>query len=195
MHVRQFIQEFYPEYYSWNEYPASHTVSFCKVKDQYGIFSNFALTPIVVDGVTFSSVESLFQVMKFTDTGARREIYSKAGQGLKMTAKHYEKTVGVRPDWGILLVDALKQVLMLKFEQSPEFRKELAATGNKFIVEDQNSFRKPADTYGAKLTPDGKSWSGPNLMGRLLMELRDKNGKLELSHQPPADLLDFKDLL
>ena len=34
--------------------------------------------------------------MKFTDTDtvARREIYSKAGQGLKMTAKHYEKAVG-----------------------------------------------------------------------------------------------------
>ena len=193
MHVRQFIQEFYPEYYSWNEYPADQTISFCKVKDPHGVFSNFAPTPIAVDGITFSSAESLFQVMKFTDTEARCEIYSKAGQGLKMTAKHYEKAVGVRHDWGMLIVDALKYVLMLKYEQSPEFRKELTSTGNKYIVEDQTSFKKPADTYGAKPTPDG--WSGPNLMGRLLMELRDKNGKLGLKHQLPADLLVFKDLL
>lgn len=194
MHVRQFIQEFYPEYYSWNEYPADQTISFCKVKDPHGIFSNFAPTPIVVDGVTFSSAESLFQVMKFTDE-ARREIYSKAGQGLKMCAKKYEKTVGVRQDWGQIIVDVLKFCLMQKYEQSAEFRAELAATGNKFIVEDQSSFRKPADTYGAKLTPDATTWSGPNLMGRLLMELRDKNGKLELKHQLPADLLNFQDLL
>ena len=193
MHVRQFIQEFYPEYYSWNEYPADQTISFCKVKDPHGIFSNFAPTTIVVDGVTFSSAECLFQVMKFTGPEARRVVYSRAGQGLKMIAKHYEKAVGVRPDWGMIIVDALKYVLMLKYEQSAEFRKELTSAGNKYIVEDQSSFRKPADTYGAKLTPDG--WSGPNLMGRLLMELRDKNGKLELKHQLPADLLNFQDLL
>ena len=191
MHVRQFIEEFYPEYYSWNEYPADQTISFCKVKDPHVIFSNFAPTPIVVDGVTFSSAESLFQVMKFTDTEARREIYSKAGQGLKMTAKHYEKAVGVRQDWGQIIVDVLKFCLMQKYEQNAEFRKELSATGNKFIVEDQSSFRKPADTYGAKLSVDGSTWSGPNLMGRILMELRD-NGRLE--YKLPDGILLFIDL-
>lgn len=195
MHVRQFIEAFYPEYYSWNEYPASGTVSFCRVDAPWGILSNFASTPIIVDGVTFRCAESLFQIMKFTDTGARREIYSKAGQGLKMCAKKYEKLVGVRQDWGQMIVDVLKFCLMQKYEQSEQFRKELISTGNKFIVEDQSSFRKPADTYGAKLSADGTTWSGPNLMGRLLMELRDTNGKLELKHQLPADLLDFKDLL
>ena len=34
------------------------------------------------------------------------------------------------------------------------------------------------DTWGAKLSGDGKEYIGPNLMGRLLMELRD-NGKLD----------------
>ena len=201
MHIRQFIEEFYPEYYSWNEYPASRTVSFCKVKDAHGILSNFAKTPIIVQlgsdpncTILFSSAESMFQIMKFTDAGARREIYSKSGQGLKMCAKHYEKTVGVRPDWGMFIVDALKYVLMLKFEQNKQFRDELMATGDKFIVEDQTSFRKPADTYGAKLSADGSTWSGPNLMGRLLMELRN-NGQLELKHQLPADILNFQDLL
>lgn len=194
MHVRQYIEEFYPEYYSWNEYPANSTVSFCKVDASWGILSNFASTPIVVDGVTFRCAESLFQIMKFTDTEARREIYSKAGQGLKMCAKHFEKAVGVRQDWGQIIVDVLKFCLMQKYEQNAEFRKELSATGKKFIVEDQSSFRKPADTYGAKLSVDGSTWSGPNLMGRLLMELRN-NGQLELKRQLPTDILDFQDLI
>lgn len=192
MHVKEIIKCFFPEYFSWNEYPADQTVSFCKTDQEWGIFSNFFQTPIVADGVTFPCTESLFQIMKFTDFAARRDIFKQRGQKLKMLAKHYEKTVGVRQDWGPLLVYALKYCLMLKYEQSPAFRAELERSRGHFIVEDQTSFRKPADTYGAKLTPDGKLWSGPNLMGRLLMELRD-NGSLD--YNLPDDIIQFKDLI
>lgn len=193
MHVREYIERYFPEYYSWNEYPASQTVSFSKTGLEWGIFSNFAPTPIVANGVTFACAESLFQIMKFTDSAARRDIYSRRGQKLKMCAKHYEKEVGVRPDWGQILVHALKYCLMLKYEQSPTFRAELERSRGLFIVEDQTTFpKKQADTYGAKLNPDGKLWEGPNLMGRLLMELRD-NGRLDYNLQP--DIIQFKDLI
>ena len=192
MHVREYIERYFPEYYTWNEYPADQTVSFCKTDQEWGIFSNFAQTPIVADGVTFACAESLFQIMKFTDPAARRDIFAQRGQNLKMRAKHYEKAVGVRLEWGQLLVHALKYCLMLKYEQSPTFRAELERTQGRFIVEDQTTFRKPADTYGAKLSPDGKLWSGPNLMGRLLMELRD-NGRLD--YNLPPDIIQFNDLI
>ena len=42
-----------------------------------------------------------------------------------------------------------------------------------------------------KLSADGKEFVGPNLMGRLLMELRD-NGKLD--YTLPEDVLLFQDL-
>ena len=52
----------------------------------------------------------------------------------------------------------------------------LAKTAERFIVEDQTSFpKKTADTWGVKLVKD--EYVGPNLLGRLLMELRD-NGNL-----------------
>ena len=146
----------------------------------------------MADGITFPCAESLFQIMKFTDSAARRDIFAQRGQKLKMRAKHYEKAVGVRPDWGQLLIHALKYCLMLKYEQSSAFRAELERTQGRFIVEDQTTFRKPADTYGAKLSPDGKLWSGPNLMGRLLMELRD-NGRLE--YNLPPDIIQFNYLI
>ena len=193
MHVREYIERYFPEYYSWNEYPAAQTISFCKTDQGWGIFSNFAQTPIVADGVTFACAESLFQIMKFTDSAARRDIFAQRGQKLKMRAKHYEKAVGVRPDWGQLLVHALKYCLMLKYEQNPAFRVELERSRGRYIVEDQTTFpKKQADTYGAKLKPDGKHWEGSNLMGRLLMELRD-NGLLH--YNLPSDLIQFKDLL
>jgi len=191
MHVREFIEKYYPEYYSWNTYPADKAAPFCKVDGKWGVFSNFAATPLSVGGKEFYSAESLFQVMKFTDPEARRQIHSLKGQGLKMKAKHFEKTPGARPDWGEILVDVLKFCLMTKYEQSPAFREELDRSRGLYIVEDQSTFVKSADTYGAKLTPDGKEYSGSNLMGRLLMELRD-NGRLE--YTLPEGITLFSDL-
>ena len=185
MHVRELIEKNYPEYYSWNRYPASETIAFSKVNDEWGIFSNFArTTPIVIEGVSFDCTERLFQVMKFDDTAARKKVLSfPAGQGMKMKTKPLEKNPGVRKDWGKVIVDALKWCLMLKYENSAEFRKELERSRGKYIVEDQSTF--------AKLTTDGTEYSGSNLMGRLLMELRD-NGRLD--YNLPQGVIDFSDL-
>lgn len=70
--------------------------------------------------------------------------------------------------------------------QSAAFRKELVYSRGLFIVEDQTTFQKNnPDTWGAKLSSDGMEYIGPNLMGRLLMELRD-NGKLDYVLPPDA---------
>lgn len=108
--------------------------------------------------------------MKFTDAGARRDIHSQKGQPIKMMAKHWEKEVGARPDWGFI------------HGQSGAFREELARTGERFIVE---------KNVHARLSDDGTVWSGPNLMGRLLMELRDNGG---LEYSLPDGISEFRDL-
>ena len=192
MRLEGYIQEFYPEWYGIQEYPADKTVSFLKVDGDWGLLSNFARTPVVVDGVTFDCTEKLFQVMKFTDEESRKVIYSKKGQPIKMIARHCEKVGSVREDWGRIFIDAMKFCLMQKYAQSEEFRRELERSKGKFIVEQQPNPRRPAGAYSAKLSEDGKTWRGPNIMGRLLMELRD-NGKLE--YNLPEDAASFRDLL
>ena len=192
VHVSDMIRENYPEYYGWFDYPADRTVAFCDTHAEWGILGNMAATPLIVDGVPFSSAEVVFQVMKFTDPEARKAVYAWKGQRSKMVAKHYEKETGIRPDWGAILIDALKFCLQTKYEQSEAFSTELARTGDQFIVEVQANPGKPADSYSARLTADGKLWSGPNLMGRLLMELRDKGA---LEYTLPEDAVRFKDLL
>lgn len=190
MHVRDFIEKNYPEYYGWFEYPADKVIAFNKADEPWGILGNFSRSPLVVDGIPFDCAEKLFQVMKFADATARKAVYSRKGMPLKWTAKSYEGTVGPRSDWGGIIVDALKYCLMKKYEQSEDFRAELARTGDKVIVE--MAHRQRADTYSAKLSADGTTWSGPNLMGRLLMELRD-NG--ELKYHLPEDAMRFRDLI
>jgi Uncharacterized protein conserved in bacteria len=192
MHIREFIEKNYPVYYSIERYPADKTASFCKVDAPWGIFSNFGRTPLVVDGVNFDCSEKLFQVMKFADTESRKAVFGAKGQTMKMKAKHQEKAGIVRPDWGEIIVDAMNFCLMQKYVQSEAFRKELEYSRGLFIVEDQTTFQKNnPDTWGAKLSSEGKEYIGPNLMGRLLMELRD-NGKLD--YVLPPDVTSFQDL-
>ena len=193
MHIREFIEANYPEYYSIERYPADRTAAFCKIDREWGIFSNFghSESELVVGGVSFDTSERLFQVMKFLDADARKAVYTKQGNP-KMTAKHYEKVGVVRPDWGSIIVDAMKFCLMEKYRLCKEFRLELERSKGLFIVEDQTTFNiKTPNTWGVKLSDDGNEYVGPNLMGRLLMELRD-NGKLEF--MLPEDATSFQDL-
>jgi ribA/ribD-fused uncharacterized protein len=158
------------------------------VADEWGVFSNFGHTPIVVEGVTFDTSERLFQLMKFKDEEPVKAIFS--ANHPKMTSKHWEKTHR-REDWGKMIIDAMKFCLTKKYEQSEEFRQELERSKGKYIVEDQSGFpKKNPDAWGVKLREG--SYVGPNLLGRLVMELRD-NGKLE--YHLPADALDFINIL
>lgn len=186
--ISDFIKDNYPEYWGYQSYPANQCAPICKVKDEWGIFSNFGHTPIVVDGVTFDTSERLFQLMKFKDEEPVRAVYNATNP--KMTAKHWEKTHR-RDDWGKMIVDAMKFCLTKKNEQSETFRHELERSKGKFIVEDQTSFpKKNPDAWGVKL--QGDKFVGPNLLGSLLMELRD-NGTL--AYQLPTDALTFIGIL
>ena len=186
--VAPFIKEFYPEYYSIERYPANKCVCIRKVADEWGVLCNFAKTPLSVNGVILKNSEQLFQLMKFVDEEPVKAVYQ-AGNP-KYMAKHWEKTHR-RKDWGNIIVDVMKFCLTQKYEQSDVFREALQMTAGHFIVEDQTSFpKKTADTWGAKLV--GKEYVGPNLLGRLLMELRD-SGHLDLCL--PKDALRFADYI
>ena len=181
--IAPFIQQYYLEYWGIQSYPAEQCVIVHKIDEEWGVFSNFSHTTIVVDGVSFKCSETLFQLMKFKDEDAVKEVYRSNN---KRMAKHWEKTHR-RDDWGMMVVDAMKFCLMRKFEQSEDFRNELERSRGKFIVEDQTSFnKKEPDAWGVKLK--NGQFVGPNLLGRLLMELRD-TGKLE--YTLPADALEF----
>ena len=186
LHIAPYIKEFYPHYYSIETYPAEQCVLIHKITEQWGVLSNFAQTPIVIDGVSFDTSERLYQTMRFDDPVICRKVFEKKGNP-KMTAKHYAKEGFQRKDWGQMIVDAMKYCLTKKYEQSIEFRNALEESKGKIIAEDQTSFPgKNANTWGVKR--EGDYYVGPNLLGRLLMELRE-NGELEFTL--PENALDI----
>jgi len=156
---------------------------------------NFYHAPIVIEGVTIDCTERLFHLMKFRDTaaeGIRSEYTVRRG----MNIKHHMKPIyrqhpeWLRDDWGEMVVDAMKFCLQTKYEQCEEFRNELERSKGLFIVEDETKRnerkKKDADSWGVNLV--GDHFVGPNLLGRLLMELRD-TGKLE--YKLPDDAFTF----
>lgn len=96
--IRQYIEEYYPQYYSIETYPASECVRINKITEPWGIFSNFSHTPITVERVTFDTSERLYQTMKFIDSEAVRQVYGKKGSP-KMTAKRLFNEGFQREDW------------------------------------------------------------------------------------------------
>ena len=190
--IAPFIKDFYPEYWGEYSYDANKCIRIHKTDDEWGILCNFANTPIAVGGFTFKSSEQLFQLMKFTDRDVVKRIVNgitrndKKCHEVKKTVKSYEKDYR-REDWGRMIIDAMKFSLQCKYEQSEAFRQKLESTKGFNIVEDQTSFpKKRPDAWGVKLR-EGQ-FIGPNMLGRLLMELRD-NGRLE--YCLPDNALDF----
>lgn len=127
--------------------------------------------PLKVNGVRVPTSEALYQACRYPDNpSAQQEII---GQFSPMTAKMKAKTFKsqTRSDWDEVRFKIMRWCLRVKLNQNfDEFSRLLLATKERPIVEQSRR-----DTYwGAKLSEDGTLLVGQNVLGRLLMELREK---------------------
>ena len=176
--IAEAIKKYYPEYWGVQVYPIAQSAFFHKKTDSHWILSNMSACPLEIEGIQFKNSEHLFQTLKFATPESITAVYQ--SNSPKMTAKHYQKLGGHRrEDWEQILVDVMKFCLQQKYEQCPEFRKELERTKGFHIVElqDAKNDKELSRANGWGVKTKGQNYEGANLMGRLLMELRD--GKME----------------
>ena len=172
---------YYPEYDIIEHYPAEQTIGFTSTAAEWGILSNFAKTPMVVNGVEFACVEQMFHYIRLNNEMERAEYLKLTpNMGLKMKAKAFKKRGVERSDWREIAVDVMRFCLNHKYQASAEFRKTLADSGDKYIVEDESNRKNRPDSWGAVFDTGTNEYYGKNIMGRLLMELRER-GSLEYS--------------
>ena len=182
--IAEFIKKYYPEYWGIQVYPIEQSVFFHKKTDEHWILSNMSSCPLEVEGVPFKDSEHLFQTLKFATQESVLAVYN--SNSPKMTAKHYQKLDGHRrEDWGQIIVDVMKFCLQQKYLQCPEFRKELDSTKGFHIVElqDAKNDKESSRANGWGVKTKGENYEGANIMGRLLMELRDG----EMEYKLPKD--------
>jgi len=154
-------------------YVRGESVVVYKTKEDFGGLSNMASGyPLQVNGVRILTTEALYQSCRFPHRSeVQREII---GQHSPMTAKMKSKPhrKDSRPDWDEVRYKIMRWCLRVKLAQNyEEFGRLLLATRDRPIVEQS----RKDDYWGAKLADEaGDTLVGQNVLGRLLMELREK---------------------
>lgn len=135
-------------------------IKFWGPDEKYGLFSNFANTPLVIDGDLYPTAEHYFQAMKADNSADWKRIVEAA---TPKDAKHLGRKVHMRSDWEDVKCSFMLNVLQEKARQCKEFRELLLSTGDEELIEDS-----PFDYYWGC----GRDGSGRNMLGELLMDVR-----------------------
>ena len=144
-------------------------------KGEYGFLSNFKRAAIVADGVEYTTLEHAYQALKTLDPEKREVIRLKANPHWARQASRAKSFI-VREGWETMRVGVMRALLEQKFTRHHRLAAQLLETGDRVIAE---ATTWGDDLWGVVQGEDGV-WRGQNLLGVLLMEVRDglASGKL-----------------
>jgi len=139
-------------------------IYFYTVTDKYGYLSNFAKLGFEADGKYWPTVEHYFQAKKFEGQPYEERIR------LAFTPKEARnmgrsRDFPIRSEWEDVKVSVMKTALKRKFTHNVVTKDLLLSTKSNELIESS-----PFDYYWGC----GGDGSGQNMLGKLLMELREE---------------------
>jgi len=173
-------------------YTRQEAITFRKTAERFGGLSNMAGGYLLnVNGVKILTSEALYQACRFPHLPEvqRQIIAERSPMTAKMRSKPYRDNS--RPDWDIVRTKIMRWCLQVKLVQNwDKFSKLLLETGDLPIVEDS----RKDDFWGAK-PEDEEILVGANVLGRLLMQLREQVKNGEITSQTIINPLPIADFL
>jgi ribA/ribD-fused uncharacterized protein len=175
------------------EYARSESIIFRSTRAKYGAFSNMAGNfPLSVNGKSFFNAEALYQCCRFPRNPTLQHTVAseRSPMSAKSVARLFESET--REDWFDVRVRIMRWTLRIKLlHYFSTWGQLLLSTGDHPIVEES-----PNDLFwGASRSPKNpNTLVGGNVLGRLLMGLRQEmqNGTLcETTPIPPPDIKEF----
>lgn len=145
----------------------AEVIYFYSVSDDFGCFSNFSPHPVRIGGKLWPTSEHYFQAQKFKEVEYREKI-RKVNSPMIAARMGRDRKKMLRRDWESVKVGIMREVVRAKFTQHDDLRQILLSTGDAKIVE-----HTERDSYWG----DGGDGSGKNVLGRILMEIRDELNK------------------
>lgn len=142
------------------------SVTINKFDGEFAFLSNFYPSEIEYEGIKFPTVEHAFQAAK-TLSHYERQMISEAGT--PGSAKAMGRKVQLRSNWEEIKDDIMKICLKQKFKHSILCRL-LLSTGNAELIEG-NYWHD--NHFGNCYCEKCKNIIGQNILGKLLMEIRD----------------------
>jgi len=139
-------------------------ICFYKTEDAFGCFSNFSSHAIFLHDKIWRTTEHFFQAQKFNELELRERIrlIKKASDA---AIEGRRRDLPLRLDWEAIKNDVMRQAIFAKFTQHPDLKATLLSTGDLTLIEHTEN-----DSYWA----DGGDGSGKNMLGIILMEVREK---------------------
>ena len=139
-------------------------IYFYKINEDYGCFSNFAHYDFELDGKRWTTSEHYFQAQKFCGT-EYEEVIRLLDNPMKAAEMGRNRKLPLRTDWEQVKDDIMRKAVLAKFEQNEEIKDVLLSTDNEIIIENTSN-----DYYWGC----GKDGSGKNMLGIILMEVRER---------------------
>ena len=139
-------------------------INFYSVSDEHGEFSNFSPHSIRLDGKVWPTSEHYFQAQKFRDKTHQEEI-RRVKSPMEAARMGRSRKRPLRKDWESIKDQVMRTAVLAKFTQHDDVRALLLSTGNAKLVEHTTN-----DSYWG----DGGDGSGKNMLGRILMEVREQ---------------------
>ncbi|MEG4998613.1 NADAR family protein [Microcoleus sp. B4-D4] len=139
------------------------TIYFYGTRSEYGCFSNFSAYGFELDGEYWPTTEHYFQAQKFPKTPHCEQI-RQAKTPKDAANMGRDRSRPLRQDWEQVKDEIMRKAVLRKFETHAEIREILLATSDQEIVENA-----PGDYYWGC----GKNGSGKNMLGYILMEVRE----------------------
>jgi nicotinate (nicotinamide) nucleotide adenylyltransferase len=137
-----------------------------RFKGEYDYLSNRYPCRIVWEGLEYRSAEAAFQASKCKDE-KERKVFAECSTD-KAVLKGKDLTP--YPGWEEAQISIMESILQAKFGQNPTLMLKLAETGNHVLLNGNN---KQETFWGIDLY----SWIGENHLGRIIMNIRDKEIK------------------
>lgn len=178
---------------NFRSYVPDECAVFHKTKEKFGGLSNMCGGFLInIYGYTIRTSEALYQMCRFPDNPEIQEkIYlQKSPMAAKMVGKPFRYLT--RSDWDNVRVNIMRWCLKVKLSQNfNEFKSVLFDTGSMPIVE----LSRKDNFWGAKLNKLNNRLEGNNILGRLLMELREdikNNPGNNFLNVTPLNIVNFK---
>lgn len=149
-------------------------ISFYRANEKpYGVFSNLYRRAFIFDGQEYPTAEHAYQAGKARKEAVRDWILSAPSPSLVAMAAHGLYTWDITPNWSRIKFDRMRNVLRAKFTQHEDLKELLISTGDARLVEVPRTDNRVNRTWGEV---NGK---GQNMLGLLLMEVRQEIGRHE----------------
>lgn len=142
--------------------------SISKFRNRNRFLSSFSNYPFILDNQEWLNVEQYYQASKTNNPSEKKAIRR---EKYASVIKAKGQLVTIRSDWEEIKIEVMLKATRAKFEQNPQIAEKLINT-HPFILREDNTWHD--NFWGNCVCQKCKAISGQNLLGKILMKIRDE---------------------